>query len=118
MRIFLRARFLAGATCQACCTRRPPAGKQLPNSFTNGVPVSVRLRAQNREKSDPEVSKPVNAENEEVRKQLLKEAQARDAPPIIFEDYMHDEKSPEPESVSSLVNLSMDSDLEMVSAQP
>ena len=61
----------------------------------------------------------VNAENEEVRKQLLKESQARDAPPIILENYMEedDEKTPE-ESVSSLVNLSMDSDLEMVSAQP
>lgn len=62
----------------------------------------------------------VNAENEVVRKQLLKESQARDAPPLILEHYMEqdDEKSPDPEvseTISSMmVNMSVDDDLDMI----
>ena len=63
----------------------------------------------------------VNAENEVVRKQLLKESQARDAPPLILEHYMEeDEKTPDPdpevsETISSMmVNMSVDNDLDMV----
>ena len=63
----------------------------------------------------------LDKENEALRKELLKEAQARDKPPTIDEHYMDvdDEKAPlqppeESEVSSMMVNLSVDNDFEMV----
>ena len=60
----------------------------------------------------------LDAENEALRKQLLKEACARDAPVTIDEHYMDvDDEKVDPE-ISMLVNLSMEDDFNMVDTFP